>query len=57
MITFVTHPGVTNIVVLEKFGICGCAQYLTTFWAGTPREINFINAAPGRSDPGHHIEP
>ena len=26
IIAFVTHPGVTNVIVLEKFGICGGAQ-------------------------------
>ena len=57
IIAFVTHPGVTNVVVLEKFGICGRAQYLATFWAGAPREIPFINAASGRSDPGGHTKP
>ena len=46
----------TNVVVLEKFGICGRAQYLATFWAGAPREIPFINAASGRGDPGGHIQ-
>ena len=54
IIAFVTHPGVTNVVVLEKFRICRCAQYLTTFWAGARREIPFINAASGRSDPRGH---
>ena len=56
MITFFAHPGVTNVIVLEKFGICGCAQYLTTFWAGASREIPFINVALRSSDAGHHAE-
>ena len=51
------HPGVTNAIVLEKFGVCRRAQYLATFWAMAPREINFINAGSGRTDPGAHLEP
>jgi len=26
IIAFVTHPGVTSVIVLEKFGICGRVQ-------------------------------
>ena len=46
----------TNVVVLEKFGECGRAQYLATFWAGEPPEIPFINAASRRADAGRHIQ-
>ncbi len=57
MITFVTHPGVTNVFVFTKFGKCRGAQYLATFWAGASPEIDVINAASGRTDAEGHIEP
>ena len=46
----------TNVVVLEKFGECGRAQYLATFWAGEPPEIPFINAASRRAVAGRLIQ-
>jgi len=56
IIAFVTHPGMTNVIVLEKFGICRCAQEFATFWTGAPREMRLINAARGRSDAARHVE-
>jgi hypothetical protein len=37
--------------------MCGCTQYLSAFWTGTPREINFVTAAAGRTDAGNHMSP
>ncbi len=56
IIAFVTQPGVTNVIVLEKFRIGGDALQFATFWAGASREILFINVAPRSSDAGHHAE-
>jgi hypothetical protein len=56
VVALVTHPSVTNVVVLEKFVECGRAQYLATFWAGEPPEIPFINVASRRTDAGRHIQ-